>query len=210
MDKRPPGASGSRVFVISGPSGGGKTTLIARLRRMMPRIVRSVSVTTRPRRSGERAGRDYHFVSPERFRDLKQAGRLLEWARVHDAHYGTLKRPVLEALAQGRHVIVSVDVQGARKIRQALGARAVLIFLLPPSFQQLRQRLVRRRTDTVAAIRARLAAAKRELACARWYDHAVVNEQLDTAVSAVSKIIRSSGRAEARHRRSDSHGTSAD
>ena len=182
-----------RVFVISSPSGGGKTTVVNRIRAQLPRLVRSISVTTRPLRRGERRGRDYRFVSPEAFRRLRRAGRLLEWARVHGAWYGTPKRPVLQALARGHDVVLSIDVQGARQIRRTLGARAVLVFLVPPSLEQLRRRLLRRRTESPAAIRKRIAAAKRELACAAWYDYQVVNDRLEQTVEQVKAIIARGG-----------------
>lgn len=179
-----------RAFVISSPSGGGKTTVVRRLRRRMPRLVRSVSVTTRPPRPGERRGREYVFVSAAEFRRLRRLGRLLEWAQVHGAWYGTPRRPIERALRRGRDVILSIDVQGARKIRRRLGRRAVLIFLLPPSLARLRERLRHRRTDSVEAIRRRIAAAKRELACAAWYEHRVVNDRLDDTVERVRAIIK--------------------
>ena len=158
--------------------------------RAMPRLVRSVSVTTRARRAGEWAAHHYHFVSPAVFQRLRRLGQLLEWANVHGAYYGTPKRPTMDALKQGRSVVLSIDVQGARQIRRKLGRRAVLIFLLPPSKEVLRQRLVSRRTETPAAIRRRLAVATRELACARWYDHTVVNDRLEDAVSHVKELVR--------------------
>lgn len=179
-----------RVFVVSSPSGGGKTTVVERVLRRQPRLVRSVSVITRPKRSGERPGRDYHFVSPAAFERLRRAGQLLEWAKVHGAFYGTPARPVREMLARGRSVIMNIDVQGARKIRRALGKEAVLVFLLPPSMDQLRERLLRRHTETPAAIRHRLAAARRELSCASWYDFRVVNDRLEQAVTDVSAIVK--------------------
>ena len=177
------------VFVVSGPSGGGKTTIVDRLRRRARRLERSVSVTTRLPRLGERHGREYRFVTAAAFQRQRRARRLLEWANVHGAWYGTPKAPVLEALRRGRNVMLSIDVQGARQVRRALGRQAVLIFLLPPSLRQLRQRLMRRRTDTPASIRCRLAAAKRELACAAWYDYSVVNDRLEHAVRNVQAII---------------------
>ncbi|MBI3011507.1 MAG: guanylate kinase [Candidatus Omnitrophica bacterium] len=182
------------VFVISGPSGGGKTTVTARLLRALPRLTRSVSVTTRTMRRSERQGRDYYFVSPAAFQRLRRAGQLLEWARVHDAYYGTPKQPVLQALAKGRDVVLSIDVQGARQVRRALGRRAALIFLLPPSMDHLRRRLVGRKTETPAAIRRRLAAAQRELSCAAWYDYTVINDRLTRAIQDIRAIVNAHGR----------------
>jgi guanylate kinase len=183
-------AARGRVFVISSPSGGGKTTVVARVRRLMPQVARSVSVTTRAPRRGEQQGRDYHFVTPAVFQRLRRGGQLLEWARVHTAWYGTPKRPVLETLARGRDIILSIDVQGARQVRRALGRRAVLVFLVPPSMDHLRQRLARRRTETAASMRQRLAAAARELRCAAWYDVKVVNDRLDQTVAQVRDVMR--------------------
>ena len=190
---RPPRRSRARregrVFVISSPSGGGKTTVVERIRRVIPQVLRSVSVTTRRPRSGERQGRDYRFLSVAAFQRMRRTGALLEWARVHGAYYGTPKRPILRALADGKRVILSIDVQGARQVRRALGTRAVLVFLVPPSLTRLRQRLQRRHTEDPASIRHRLTVAKRELACASWYDHRVVNDRLSKAVRDVKAII---------------------
>lgn len=197
-----------RVFVVSSPSGGGKTTAIERLRRRMRTLARSVSLTTRAPRPGERHGRDYRFVSAAEFRRRRRAGQLLEWARVHDAYYGTPARPVRETLVRGRDVILSIDVQGARQVRRVLGADAVLIFLLPPSMRDLRQRLLRRRTESRAAIAQRLAAAARELICASWYDHRVVNDRLDRTVRELQRIIETYRRETTKG--AGRHGASAD
>lgn len=178
------------VFVISSPSGGGKTTVVQRLRRVMPRLGRSVSVTTRARRPGERQGRDYRFVTTAAFRRLRARRELLEWAWVHGAYYGTPRGPVERALRQGRDIILAIDVQGARQIRRTLRQRVVLVFLKPPSMADLRRRLRERHTDTPQAIRRRLAAAKRELACAGSYDHVVVNDRLAQCVRQLRTIIR--------------------
>ena len=195
MARRQPQA---RVFVVSSPSGGGKTTVVEQLRRHVPRLARSVSVTTRPPRPGEREGRDYRFVSRAVFQRLRRTGQLLEWAKVHGAYYGTPKHPVIGALARGRSIILSIDVQGARQIRRALGRRAVLVFLLPPSMEQLRRRLQRRRTETPEAMHRRLQAAKREVACARWYDYAVVNNRLQHTILAMQAIVRAGCAAQQR------------
>jgi guanylate kinase len=179
--------------VISSPSGGGKTTVVERLLRRVPSLERSVSVTTRAPRPGERDGRDYRFVSDRMFRWMRRSNRLLEWAKVHGAYYGTPRRPVLEALAEGRRLILNIDVQGARQVRRTLGKHAVLVFLLPPSLQALEERLRRRRTESTRAIWQRLAAAKREMACARWYDATVVNDDVEDAVRRLIKIVDAAG-----------------
>lgn len=194
-----------RVFVLSSPSGGGKTTVLEQLLRRDPRLHRSVSVTTRAPRAGERDGADYRFLTPAAFRRLRQQGALLEWARVHGAYYGTPKAPVQEALAQGRHIVLSIDVQGARSIRRLLRRQAVLIFLMPPTPAHLIARLRARSTENPAAMRRRLGIAAREMACARWYDHTVVNDRLPHAVREVARVIRSYKR---RHQnRGVRHGT---
>lgn len=178
------------VFVISSPSGGGKTTIVREVERRVPGLVRSVSVTTRAPRAGERDGQDYRFISPAAFARMRATKALLEWANVHGAQYGTPRRPIDEALARGQHVMLSIDVQGARKVRRALGDRAVLVFLLPPSLEQLERRLHARRTDSGSVIKRRLAAATKELACAAWYDHTIVNDELETAITALERLIR--------------------
>ena len=179
-----------RVFVISSPSGGGKTTIVKHVRRSLPRLGRSISVTTRAPRSGERHGRDYQFISTAAFQAMRRKRALLESAQVHGAWYGTPKLPIRDAIASGQSIILNIDVQGARNIRRVLGVQAVLIFLKPPSMARLRYRLQQRSTDAPDVIRQRLAAAKRELACAKWYDHVVVNDHLDAAVAKVLRIIR--------------------
>ena len=197
--------------MISSPSGGGKTTVAQRLRRWAPRLVRSVSVTTRPARPGERHGRDYRFISQPQFERMKRLGQLLEWAKVHGAYYGTPKRPIVQAMAQGRNALLSIDVQGARQVRRMLGAQAVLIFLLPPSTAALRQRLTRRRTDSASAIRRRMAAAAREMACAQWYDYEVVNDRLSDTMAQVKAIVVAAGQTPRDHERGRvAHGASGD
>ncbi len=186
--KRP---STGKLFVVSGPSGGGKTTVVNALLKRVPSVYRSVSVTTRPRRPAERDGAHYRFVSAEQFQRLRRQGALVEWARVHRAHYGTPKAPVLRALARGRDVVLSIDVQGARQIRRRFGERAALVFIVPPSFDHLRQRLLKRRTETPEAVQRRLQAASREVACAKWYDYMIVNHRLRTAVDHLKAIMTS-------------------
>ena len=184
-----PRASTPTLFVISSPSGGGKTTMVRELLAVAPHLVRSVSATTRTRRAGERAGVDYRFLSPAAFARLRVRRGLVEWANVHGAWYGTPKASIRSALARGRDVILSLDVQGARQIKRAFGAQAVLIFLMPPSLKDLQRRLVNRKTDPPAAIRRRLAAARREVACANWYDYVVVNHRISEAVAHLHAIV---------------------
>lgn len=181
--------SRGRVVVISGPSGGGKTTVVDALMSQMRGLRRSVSVTTRPRRPSERAGEDYRFVSAKTFGRLRSRGQLLEWAKVHQAWYGTPRQPVERALARGGDVILSIDVQGARQVKRRFKGQAVLVFLAPPSLAALGERLRKRKTETPEVMRKRLQAAKRELACVQWYDYAVVNRRVQEAVEQVKAIV---------------------
>ena len=183
------GAVRGRLVVISGPSGGGKTTVVKQLLRRDPALVRSVSVTTRRPRRGERTGRDYRFISRAVFDRMRLAGELLEHATVHGASYGTPRAPAEEELARGRDVVLSIDVQGARQVRRALGREALLIFLLPPSAAILRQRLMNRRTDAPSSIRRRLTAARREISCASWYDYQLVNDRVQDTVIQLEEIV---------------------
>lgn len=178
-----------RLFVISSPSGGGKTTVVRQLLRRRTGLMRSVSVTTRARRQREREGRDYCFLTRGAFKRMRRSGALLESATVHGQAYGTPRQPIEQALAAGRDVVLSIDVQGAAQIRRILGERAVLVFLLPASIEELKRRLVHRKTEAPAAIRSRLRVARREMACAQWYDYAIVNETLDEAVRQLEAIV---------------------
>ena len=176
------------LFIISAPSGAGKTTLIKRLLRIFPDITLSVSCTTRARRPGETAGRDYHFVSTKKFAALRARSGFAEWARVHGALYGTPRAPLERTIRGGRDVLLDIDVQGARKIKRQYPG-AVSIFLLPPSLHALEQRLARRGTDGRAIIRRRLETARREMRALMRYDYAVENRELPEAVESVKAIV---------------------
>ena len=185
--RRESGATG-RVFIVSAPSGAGKTTLVRALLRCVPRLVRSVSMTTRPPRPDERSGREYYFVTPAVFGAERRRGGLLEAARVHGCWYGTPKRPVTRTLQAGRDVVLSIDVQGAEHVVRHL-PDSVRIFILPPSMASLRQRLERRRTEPPVQIRRRLALACEELRAAPRYDYWVVNDKLRHALKQLAAIV---------------------
>lgn len=182
------GPRAGRLVVVSGPSGVGKGTLVAALRRRRPDLAFSISVTTRPPRPGEVDGVDYRFVDDPAFDALRDAGGLLEWAAYAGRRYGTPAAPVAEAVAAGRDVVLELEVQGARQIRDRFPA-AVLVLLVPPSLGALAERLARRGTDDPVAVARRLAVARSELAEADLFDHVVVNAELDAAVEQVDRIL---------------------
>jgi guanylate kinase len=178
------------LIVIAGPSGVGKGSVVhALLSRDPEGLVRSVSATTRPPRHGETDGEDYRFLDDAAFDRMIGEGALLEWAEVfHGKRYGTPSEPVARARDAGRDVVLEIDVQGAAQIRDR-APDAVLILLEPPSLADLEARLRGRGTEDEASLRERLDAAERELAQASWFDHVVVNDDLERAVDEVAAII---------------------
>lgn len=177
-----------RLFILSAPSGAGKSTLGRLLRQRLPELTYSVSTTTRPPRPGEREGRDYFFVGPERFRQGIAAGEWAEWAEVHGNYYGTSRVFIDGAMAAGRDVLLDIDVQGAAQILERY-PEAVTIFIMPPSMEVLRQRLAGRGTEAEAVIARRLADARGEMACRDRYRHVVVNDRLEEALEALLAIL---------------------
>lgn len=180
-----------KLFVISAPSGSGKTTLCQKLLKRLSgkrNLVRSISVTTRKKRRGERAGRDYFFISPKEFLRRKKANQLLEWAKVLDNFYGTPRTFVEKHINRGDDVLLSIDVQGARKIKRKVRG-AVLIFILPPSLGELEARLRRRSTELRREITRRLKLAKREMGFIKEYDYAVLNDKIESALKRLKEII---------------------
>jgi len=176
------------LLVLSGPSGVGKGTLCNRLRSVIPELVYSVSATTRPPRPGEVDGVNYFFKTHQQFRAMIEAGELLEWAEYVGNYYGTPRSFVEQTIAAGKDIILEIDVQGAMQVKRRF-PEAILLFVLPPSLEELRQRIVNRGTETESAIRSRMAAAAEELKLMEHYDYAVVNDDLDEACRRVMSII---------------------
>jgi len=176
------------LFVLSAPSGAGKTSISRELLARQPGLCQSVSFTTRPMRSGEQEGVDYHFVSAERFERMVHDGAFAEWAEVHGNRYGTARATLQSAEAEGRDVLLDIDVQGAAQLR-ASGLEGVFIFILPPGMAELRQRLAGRNTDSAEVIERRLHNAASEIREAVHFDYIVVNDDLSRAVATVQAIM---------------------
>ena len=183
-----PASGRPAVLVITGPSGVGKGTVIAELRRRRPDLWLSVSATTRPPRPGEVDGEHYVFVTPERFAQMRATGQLLESAEFAGRWYGTPRDPVLEHLDHGRPVVLEIELEGARQLRQAL-PEATLVFLTPPSLSDLRDRLVGRGTEGDEQVRARLARADEELLAIGEFDHVIVNDEVRAVVDALLDLL---------------------
>jgi guanylate kinase len=177
------------LFVVSAPSGVGKTTIIQEIRGDFPALLYSVSCTTRQPRPYETDGKDYHFLGKQEFLDGVGAGRFLEWAEVHGEYYGTDGDQVEGWLAQGSDVLLDIDVQGARQVRCTY-PHAHMIFILPPTLQTLKERLRKRATETADQMSLRLSAAEREIREASCYDFLIINDLLDEAVADFKAVIR--------------------
>lgn len=179
--------------VLSAPAGTGKTTLARRLVADGPGFSFSVSATTRPPRDGEQDGIDYHFVDQDAFETLAADGELAEWARVHGRHsYGTLRRELAQAAERGEHVVLDIDVQGARQIRERVPG-AVLVFVLPPSVEVLLGRLTGRGTEDPDEVVRRLRSAREELRAVGEFDYVVVNDDLEGCLAEIRGILRAEG-----------------
>jgi guanylate kinase len=177
------------LFVVSSPSGGGKGTLIQRVLKKVSNLSYSVSFTTRAPRNGEVNGREYFFVTPERFQEMVAANEFLEWAHVHGKLYGTARQQVVREISAGRDIILEVDVQGAATVR-ALTVDSVSIFILPPSFEVLRQRLQARGTDSPEELNLRLRNAPTELKDYSAFQYLIVNDDADRAAEQMTAIVQ--------------------
>jgi guanylate kinase len=178
-----------RLFVITAPSGAGKTSLIEALLKADPSLTESISYTTRAPRPGERDGVNYHFIDERTFLAMKERGEFVESAEVHGYRYGTSKKVITEALARGEDLILEIDWQGARQVR-ALYPDCVGIFILPPSIEELERRMRARGQDAEAVIRRRLDNARGEMDHAGEFNYAIINKDFDTARRELAGIIQ--------------------
>jgi guanylate kinase len=176
------------LFVVAAPSGAGKSSLVKALLELDSRVQPSVSHTTRPPRGQEKHGREYFFVSPQEFDAMVLADGFVEWAHVHGHRYGTSKKMIEERVAQGADVVLEIDFQGALQIKRIF-ANAVLIFILPPSWEELRSRLERRGEDAPEVIELRLRNAAEEMAQAREFDFVIINELFERALFDMKAIV---------------------
>ncbi len=176
------------VFVISAPSGAGKTTLVRRVMEQIPNLQFSISYTTRSPRANEREGVDYYFVSPSHFQKMVARGEFLEWAEVLGNQYGTAFASIKNLALKGIDLILDIDTQGAKKVMEKVD-QAVLIYILPPSLEVLRERLVKRGLDSPEMIRYRLASARADIEEAHWYHYLIVNERIEDAIDKLKAII---------------------
>ena len=177
------------MLVLSSPSGAGKTTLARKLREGDEDIIMSVSHTTRERRKGEKEGKDYHFVDKDTFAAMRDRGDFLEWAVVFDSYYGTTREPVEQALAGGRDVLFDVDWQGADALRKSAPDDVVSVFILPPSAEDLEQRLNVRAEDPPEVVRRRMRGASNEIQHWDEYDYVVVNHDVEQSATALRAIL---------------------
>jgi guanylate kinase len=175
------------AFVVSAPAGTGKTTLVSRLTEEFPCVIQSISYTTRPMRPNEQQGIDYHFISEEEFLRKAQQGQFLEYARVFDYYYGTSKQFIIDQQTQGKHVVLVIDTQGALQLKEFFTAS--FIFISPPSFEELYQRLHKRQTEAPHVVEQRLSWAEKEVEAAYHYDYHIINEDIEIAYHVLKSIF---------------------
>lgn len=180
------------MYVLSSPSGAGKTTITRALLKNNPDVMVSISATTRPRRAGEVHGQDYYFMEPDDFRAMAENGEMLEHAKVFENYYGTPAQPVKEALEEGRDVLFDIDWQGTQQLREAASDDLVTVFILPPSRDALEKRLRTRSRDTMESeedIRHRMSKAASEMSHYSEYDYVIINNDIDDAIDKAQRIL---------------------
>ena len=175
------------VFIISAPAGTGKTTLVKKLTQEFPYVRSSVSYTTRPPREGEINGIDYNFISLKEFEDKIQADDLLEYVQLYGFYYGTSRQWVDDQIKRGHYVVLVIDTQGGLILKEKI--KAVFIFIEPPSLDELKRRLLLRKTEPMSVIEQRMACAKREIEQGKQYDYRIINDQIDVAYQALRSIL---------------------
>lgn len=185
-------AEKGKLLVFSAPSGAGKTSIVKEVLKQTPQLAFSISACSRPGRPGEINGKDYYFLSPEAFREKIRQGAFLEWEEVYPgSYYGTLHSEVQRIWDEGKHVVFDVDVAGGLTIKKRFPERTLAIFIKPPSVEELRKRLVNRNTETPESLEKRLGKARQELSFAKDFDHVVVNDKLEDAVSEAISLVHS-------------------
>ncbi|HEM55878.1 MAG: guanylate kinase [Thermodesulfobacterium geofontis] len=178
----------SLIIVITGPSGAGKTSLLKYL--PSENFYFSVSHTTRPPRKDEIDGRDYYFVSEDKFLEMIKKDEFLEWVEIFGTYYGTAKSEIEKAFSQGKHLVLDIEVIGATRMKSYFGNSAVFIFVLPPSIEEIERRLRKRETEDDKKIRERIQRAREEIRFASWFDYVIINENLEKAKDELFSIIR--------------------
>lgn len=189
MEKTPllPPRKDGLCFIVSAPAGTGKTTLVKMLVEEFPRVVSSISYTTRKKRQGETEGKDYHFITKEAFEAKIAASDFLEYVQLYGDYYGTCRKWVLDKMKQGIHVVLVIDTQGAMQLKKLF--TAVYIFISPPSLEVLKERLAKRKTESPDAMVKRIAWAAQEMAAAPQYDYHIINDDLSTAYQVLRSIV---------------------
>jgi guanylate kinase len=178
------------IFIVSGPSGAGKSTLVSALLARVPDLALSISCTTRSPRSGEQDGREYRFVEEADFLRRRDAHEFAEWAEVHGALYGTTRAPLDDAIAEGRDMLLDIDVQGARHLKRSYREAAVAVMVFPPSWEELGRRLRARRTEDEATVLRRLARARDEAQALLDYDYWIMNGDVNASVADLEAVVR--------------------
>ena len=177
------------IFIVSGPSGAGKSTLVTALLERVPGLTPSISCTTRAARHNEQHGHEYHFVDAAEFGRRRDAHEFAEWAEVHGAFYGTTRRPLDDAVAEGRDMLLDIDVQGARHLKRSYREAAVAVMIFPPSWDELERRLRARRTEDDATVLRRLTSAREEAQALLEYDYWLVNRDVSETITRLEAIV---------------------